>query len=129
MSKRPVNIERAVDDTLVDRADLQSEYDRLVGSLRELAQPRATLGAEPAAADRTLEERRSHVHDQLHAIATTIAQMDAHDLSAMALKARVLLDWCEHERDDIVSQLTMSLCRDVLRAVKAGGTSQNLRRS
>ena len=129
MSKGPVNIERAVDDTLVDHTDLQSEYDRLVGSLHELTQLRNALEAEPAAAERVLEERREHVHDQLHAVATKIAQMDAHDLSAIALKARVLLDWCEHDRDDIVSKLTMSLCRDVLRVVKADNTGQGLRRS
>jgi len=53
--------------------------------------------------------------------------MDAHDLSALAVKARVLLDWCERDRDDVVSQLTMSLCRDVLRTNQVGQRPINAR--
>ena len=123
MPKRPVNLKSAVDATL---ADLQSEYDRLVGSLRELAHLRAALEANPTPADRLLEERRERVQDQLHAIAHKIAEEDAHDWSAVAVKARVLLDWCERDRDDIVNQLMVSLCRDLLRATKTDRSDQDV---
>jgi hypothetical protein len=126
MSNRPVNVKGAVRGTPVDLADLQSEYDRLLGSLGELTHVRRVLEADPAAADRALEKRRQHIQDQLHAVAKRIADKDAHTLSAVAVKARVLLDWCEHDRDDIVSQLTMSLCRDVLRAAKSDSSDQSV---
>jgi hypothetical protein len=121
MSNRSVNATCAP-ETPTDIADLQSQYDQLIGSLAEVVHLRWAIEENPGAAEQTFEQRHLHIHDQLHSIAKDIANRHVGALAAAALKARVLLDWCEHDRDDVVTKLTISLCREVL---EIAGTGNN----
>ena len=117
MPKHQVNVS---DGEGVDLAQLQSSYDKLSASLEEVKRLAEFLNAGSAIDDQMLEHRQEQLYDELHAVAKTIAAREAQSVSGASVKARVLLDWCDHSRDDVITQLTVSLCRDVLRLARSG---------
>jgi transcriptional regulator with XRE-family HTH domain len=105
----------------VDLTKLQSSYDKLSASLEEVTRLAESLDAGSTIDDQMLERRQGEIYDELHAVARTIAAKESQDVSGAGVKARVLLDWCDRRSDDIITQLTVSLCRDVLRLWSGGG--------
>jgi len=103
----------------VDLTQLRFQYDKLSASLEEVMGLAGVLDADPTNGTQMLERRRGQIQDELHAIAKTIAANESQDMFGASIKARVLLDWCERDRDDVVTQLTVSLCRDVLRVARS----------
>jgi hypothetical protein len=120
MPKHQVNGE---DVESVDLTQLQTKYDKLSASLEEVTRLAEALDADPTVGDQMLERRRVQIQDELHAIARTIAAKESQVIFGARVKARMLLDWCEQDRDDVVTQLTVSLSRDVLRVVRSSGGS------
>ena len=120
MPKHQVNGE---DVESVDLTQLQTKYDKLSASLEEVTRLAEALDADPTVGDQLLERRRVQIQDELHAIARTIAAKESQDIFGARVKARMLLDWCEQDRDDVITQLTVSLSRDVLRVVRSSGGS------
>ncbi len=116
MPKHQVNGE---DVESVDLTQLQTKYDKLSASLEEVTRLAEALDADPTVGDQLLERRRVQIQDELHAIARTIAAKESQDIFGARVKARMLLDWCEQDRDDVITQLTVSLSRDVLRVVRS----------
>jgi len=108
----------------VDLTRLQSNYDKLSASLEEVRRLAETLDAGSTIDDQMLERREERIHEELHAIAKTIAAKESQDVSGASVKAKVLLDWCDQASDDVTSQLTVSLCRDVLRIARSGGSGE-----
>jgi hypothetical protein len=108
----------------VDLTRLQSNYDKLSASLEEVRRLAETLDAGSTIDDQMLERREEQIHEELHAIAKTIAAKESQDVSGASVKAKVLLDWCDQASDDVTSQLTVSLCRDVLRIARSGGSGE-----
>ena len=105
----------------MDLAQLQSSYDKLSASLEEITRLAESLDAGSTIDDEMLEHRQGQIHDELHAVAGTIAAKESQDVYGASVKARVLLDWCDQGSDDLTNQLTISLCRDVLRLARSGG--------
>jgi hypothetical protein len=103
----------------VDLTQLRFRYDKLSASLEEVMGLAGALHADPATGDQMLERRRGQIQDELYAIVKTIAAKESQDVLGASVKARVLLDWCERDRDDVVTQLTVSLCQDVLRVARS----------
>ena len=103
----------------VDLTQLRFQYDKLSASLEEVIGLAGALHADPTRGDQTLERRRGQIQDELYTIAKTIAAKELQDVLGASVKARVLLDWCERDRDDVVTQLTVSLCQDVLRVARS----------
>jgi hypothetical protein len=110
----------------VDLTALRSLYERLSGSLEEITRLAEALDADPTVGDEMLEQRRDQLQDELHAIAKRIAAKKSQDISGARAKAEVLLEWCEEGSDNIIAQLTVSLCRDVLRIARSSGCTGSL---
>jgi transcriptional regulator with XRE-family HTH domain len=105
----------------VDLTKLQSSYDQLSASLEEVTRLAESLDAGSTIDDQMLERRQGEIYDELHTVARTIAAKESRDVSGAGVKARVLLSWCDPGSDDIITQLTVSLCRDVLRLWSGDG--------
>jgi hypothetical protein len=120
MLKHQVNVG---DAESLDLVQLQSRYEKLSASLEEVTRLAEALDADPTVGDQMLERRRVQIQDELHAIAKTIAAKESQDIFGARVKAKMLLDWCEQDRDDVIAQLTVSLSRDVLRVVQSSGGS------
>jgi hypothetical protein len=121
MPKHQVNVSGGED---IDLAQLQCSYDKLSASLEEITRLAEYLDAGSTIDDEMLEHRQGQIHDELHAVARTIAAKESQDVSGASVKARVLLDWCDQASDDLINQLTISLCRDLLRLARSGGGSE-----
>jgi hypothetical protein len=118
MPKHQVNVSGSEG---VDLAQLQSSHDKLSASLEEIKRFAESLDAGSTIDDEMLERRQGQIYDELHAVARTIAATGSQNVSGASVKARVLLDWCDQDSDDVINQLTVSLCRDVLRLARSGG--------